>query len=392
MLINLGITVKEAMTLGKLKEGKVIAGEKGLNREITYIDILEVPDIIDWLRSEELILTTGYVFKNNTSLRDTIIEEMAKHNAAGLVIKANRFLEIIPDKMIQDANKYGLPIILIPSEVPYIEITHPLLKEILIRQNKERWVNENLKEILSYGIDSIQEIKKKLKSLNSDFDTKSPMVLVLISYRNSEILNKCINMKELKNNSKVIMGEIKGNYVFICSISSYVRWKKEIEKLLFLDDIDNINPEKDLICIISKVIKNPKELQKNYKRLNDVLFMIDLLPEKKNKYYYDDIVHYFYLSNVCILEISKTFVDYVLEPFLEVNEKERDVLIETLHSYAKNGGNLTKASKSSYLHRNTFIYRMNKVKELLKEPLDSPEELFKYNLALTLHKLINKKS
>ncbi len=34
------LTVKEALNVGKLKEGKVLAGEKGLDRIVSYVDIM----------------------------------------------------------------------------------------------------------------------------------------------------------------------------------------------------------------------------------------------------------------------------------------------------------------------------------------------------------------
>lgn len=57
---EVGITLKEALKIGGLKEGKVIAGEKGLNRIVSYVDILEVPDMLGWLRGEKLIVF--YIF------------------------------------------------------------------------------------------------------------------------------------------------------------------------------------------------------------------------------------------------------------------------------------------------------------------------------------------
>ena len=143
------LTVREAFSIGRLQEGEVIAGEKGLNRAVNYIDIMEVPDVADWLKSGELILTTGYAIKDKPDMQVKLVEQLAKVEGAGIIIKLNRFLDEVPEIMIKKANELDIPIMKLPSNIPYIDITHVIMKEILLRQNKERWLNEMLWEVLA---------------------------------------------------------------------------------------------------------------------------------------------------------------------------------------------------------------------------------------------------
>jgi len=385
-----GITVKEALNIGRLKEGKVVAGEKGLDRIVSYIDILEVPDAINWLRGEELILTTGYAIKDRPDIQQNLICELAKLNAAGIIIKLNRFLKDIPGMMIEKANKLNLPIIQIPADIPYIEITHPLLKEILVRQNAERRVNETLKELLNCDYNDADKIKSKLKSINSNFPVNAPIVLAIVSYNHASRLKKILKIPEIRNDSKIVSGEIDGNLVIIYAINISPVWKKEIEEALFYPDaIKEVN--NDVVCIVSKFIKNLSELQTEYIRLNDALKIINKLPiDKRISYFYNDIVHYIFLNKISSSDIAKDFVEYVMEPFRNVSDKDRNILINTLCAFAKNDGNISRTSRCCFMHRNTLIYRINKLKDILNNSLDSPDELYKYNLALTLYNLIRK--
>lgn len=83
----MAITVREALNIGKLREGIIVAGKGGLDRIIGYVDILEVVDVTSWLREEELLLTTGYAIKEKLDLKVRLIEELARKRAAGLIIK-----------------------------------------------------------------------------------------------------------------------------------------------------------------------------------------------------------------------------------------------------------------------------------------------------------------
>ena len=52
---------------------------------------MEVPDVADWLKSGELILTTGYAIKDKPDMQVKLVEQLAKVEGAGIIIKLNRF-------------------------------------------------------------------------------------------------------------------------------------------------------------------------------------------------------------------------------------------------------------------------------------------------------------
>ncbi|MFE8697579.1 PucR family transcriptional regulator [Cytobacillus sp. FJAT-53684] len=110
------LTVEELFSIKAIDGIKIIAGKDGINNEISIVNIIENPDSFDWLSPNELLLSTGYIFKENEELQNTIIKELAEINCAGLVIKMKRYFDKIPQNMIDQANKYGLPLIELPFE------------------------------------------------------------------------------------------------------------------------------------------------------------------------------------------------------------------------------------------------------------------------------------
>ncbi len=129
-----GITLSEILHLPILNEAKVISGELGLNRVVKYIDIMEVPDISGWLREGELLLTTAYAIRHDPTLLPKLVEQLAQANAAALAIKPDRFLHNMPIEMIQMSQKYNLPIIQLANNVPYMDITHAVMEQIIDKQ------------------------------------------------------------------------------------------------------------------------------------------------------------------------------------------------------------------------------------------------------------------
>lgn len=131
-----GITVREALTIGGLKRGSLVAGRDGLDRLIRYVDVVEVPDVSAWVRRDEILVTTGYAIRGDDRALAQLVEILSQGGASGLVIKPQRFLGSLPDAMLEVANREKFPLITVPAEIPYIEITHPLLHAIFSRQTE----------------------------------------------------------------------------------------------------------------------------------------------------------------------------------------------------------------------------------------------------------------
>jgi purine catabolism regulator len=110
------LTIKDLLEIKSINGIKIIAGEQGINNVISIVNIMENPDAFDWLSSNELLLSTGYIFKDNEQLQNRIIQELAEINCSGLCIKMHRYFDEIPQNMIDLADKYGLPLLTMPFE------------------------------------------------------------------------------------------------------------------------------------------------------------------------------------------------------------------------------------------------------------------------------------
>ena len=155
-----------------MARGRVVAGFSGLDKVISYVDIMEVPDFAGWLRPNELMITCGYAIKDNPEAQVELVRYLARSGAAGLAVKPGRFLGTMPDGMVQTADKEGLPLIELPIDLPYIEITHPLLSAIL---NEEVWdlkyeaqVNKKLTELVvrHRGVEPVAQTLSELLKRN----------------------------------------------------------------------------------------------------------------------------------------------------------------------------------------------------------------------------------
>ena len=59
------ITVREALERSPLKGAKVLTGDVGLDRTISAVTVMDAPDVINWLKGNEFVITSGYSIKDN---------------------------------------------------------------------------------------------------------------------------------------------------------------------------------------------------------------------------------------------------------------------------------------------------------------------------------------
>lgn len=161
------LTVERALHIGALAQCKLLGGSSGVERIIQWVDTMEIPEIAPWLKKNELLITTGYAIKNEAGALMELLRDLHRAQAAGIAIKT-RFLGSISSEAIALADTLQIPLIEIPSNVPFIDITHPLMKALVDEHNQRLEFSEqlNVKFLeLELNIGGFREISQMLSNL-----------------------------------------------------------------------------------------------------------------------------------------------------------------------------------------------------------------------------------
>lgn len=169
------IPLRDVLQIDLLKGAEILAGENGLDNSILSVNVMEVPDVLEWVRSGEFLLTTAYVFRDDLSLLDRLIPELYAKKVCGLGIKTQRYIETVPESALALADELGFPIIRIPQDVPYGDLIKEIFnhiigeqRDLLIRIND---FNDTVREImLKRG--GMQEIAEQIY-----LATESPVII-----------------------------------------------------------------------------------------------------------------------------------------------------------------------------------------------------------------------
>ncbi len=83
------------------------------------------------------------------------------------------------------------------------------------------------------------------------------------------------------------------------------------------------------------------------------------------------------------------FTDRTLGPLVEYDIRQHADLVKTLEAFFACHGNLSQTAEMLIVHRNTLLYRMNRINEIAQIDLNRPETRLALHLALTIRRLLS---
>ncbi|MBE0429707.1 MAG: PucR family transcriptional regulator ligand-binding domain-containing protein [Thermoleophilia bacterium] len=151
----MGLSVSEILKLPILAGAQVLAGKKGLDREVKQVTVGEVPDIGDWLSGGELVLSTFFAAAKDPGAQVDFTRRIIKAGAAGLLVKPGRFVKTVDPELISLGSRHRFPIVEIPSDVRWThiiaEISERIVGEHVSLLTRSRDIHTRLLEVVIDG-------------------------------------------------------------------------------------------------------------------------------------------------------------------------------------------------------------------------------------------------
>jgi purine catabolism regulator len=93
------------------------------------------------------------------------------------------------------------------------------------------------------------------------------------------------------------------------------------------------------------------------------------------------------LSELETIPSVQEFALQVIGPLLQYDEQHRGSLVQTLAAYFDHHGNISQTAESLFVHRNTLLYRMDRIQELTEQDLNNADMRLALHLSLKLWQL-----
>lgn len=208
------LSVEEVLNLPTLEGSRLVAGSSGLQRRCKHMTILETPTGISWLDGEEFLVTAGYAFTNNEELKNKMLFDAHEKGVSAIAIKENRYFGEITKELIDQANDYKIPIILLPQDVVYTRTISSFYNMLFYRKNEYILSLNNIYEKLldlSFENKNIDEIICSLSNLTNSniFLFNGSLKNIGSSIINSENYEKIGEFYPFKKSGKNVLRDVK---------------------------------------------------------------------------------------------------------------------------------------------------------------------------------------
>ncbi|WP_260615204.1 PucR family transcriptional regulator [Microbispora sp. KK1-11] len=101
---------------------RVLAGERGLGRSVSWAHVSELEDPTPWLLGAEVIMTTGIGVPKSAAAQRAYLERLDDAGVAALALSAGLHVPPLRRAFLDAAEERGFPVLEVPLAVPFIAI------------------------------------------------------------------------------------------------------------------------------------------------------------------------------------------------------------------------------------------------------------------------------
>ena len=130
---------------------------------------MEAPDAFHWTKGKELVLSSGYVIAKEPDCIEKAFREGSVQKSAGMMIKRERYLEKIPEEILELFDQYEVPLISMPFSAPWMEVMSQINTAVLNRTIRRLRINtSHMTFQMSNFSYKEQKIKRILQAMEAE--------------------------------------------------------------------------------------------------------------------------------------------------------------------------------------------------------------------------------
>jgi PucR family transcriptional regulator, purine catabolism regulatory protein len=124
------ITLKDLFDREIFESYDILCAQNHLMHPFDSVSIMETPDFSNYIIENSLMLTTFYPVKTEVDTILRLIHELKKKNTAGIVIKMHRYIDVIPNEVLDLSNQLEIPIIALHYDANLSLLFNNILSEL----------------------------------------------------------------------------------------------------------------------------------------------------------------------------------------------------------------------------------------------------------------------
>ena len=263
-------------------------------------------------------------------------------------------------------------------------VSMELQKNQFFRQNKDIMYSYFLADLLDSREINYPSVRERLHTMGLDLkDDLYILVISAVSYHHATEKLEVI-VDEL---SHIIPGSICAIYEN-CLVLLFSKSREDFLSDSELKALTQYLSENNLQAGMSNFFTDLKGIRRFYLQAKKAAELGRHLDEAGPVFYYSD-TYFYHIMELCQeKEELRYFIHPAMMKLLYYDQEKHSELLQTLHAFLINPGNTARTAEQLHIHKNTLLYRMNKIKELTKCELVNGEELMSLAFSYKLMKYL----
>lgn len=142
-----------------------------------------------------------------------------------------------------------------------------------------------------------------------------------------------------------------------------------------------------ITCGVGRPCAGLKDLRESFKEAEKALALSDQLWSEPRVTFFGDLSLYELLLSVNPEQL-RGFCSSWLEDIIDYDNQHKSELLPTLDAYFSSNGNMRLTAKELNIHRNTLVYRLNRIAEITQLDMDDANVHLNLHLALKAYHLL----
>lgn len=367
-----------------IKDFSLITGRQGLNKTVRWIHMVENKEIASFLTGNEVVFLTGVSLSENEKLLD-LVKLFYEKNVSGIVINIGPYIDKIDENVISFCDECNIPLFSVPWHVHMADIMREFA--VILCQDSED--SQSISNAFKTAIINPDKTEEYVRTL-SNLDKISYQVVLIKAHIKREYelteLNKSIENIKSQNLNIITCTHVNEHICILFSEITtstlraiIVECQNTIAKLRIKNS--------DIHIGIGTKIYDIDQIATSYKQAYGSCQIA--ISQNKEMVFYEQIGLYKLILSVEDKEILREFYTEYIKPLEDFDKLKDGMLIEILSCYIENNGSVNNVSQICNLHRNTVIYKLKKIEELLDCNLSEWKTRSILDTALKIYKLIN---
>ncbi|EEJ3862158.1 PucR family transcriptional regulator [Salmonella enterica subsp. enterica serovar Saintpaul] len=159
------VTLRQIIEITCLRQARVLARPEWLSREVSSLHIIDHPDIANWVKARQLLMTTGVNWPKGHEQQTLLIRQLAERQVTAILLAVPQYLPHFPLATLEAANHWEIALLEAPWDLPFHQINEEVFSFLLeqhaqLLEHSDR-IHRELSRVAIHA-DSLDELAQTL--------------------------------------------------------------------------------------------------------------------------------------------------------------------------------------------------------------------------------------